>query len=98
MRIVHLTGWPIPETVGGTEVYVTSLCRALAAEGVECAVGFPSPDLPGACGEHEGLPLHRYRPVTGAAAADNFTRWLTALRPDVVHAQSVTEGLELPEL
>lgn len=98
MKILHLTGWPIPETVGGTEVYVNSLCRALAAEGVECAVAFPSPGGCGACGEHEGLPLHRYGPVTGAAAAGEFTRWLTSLRPDVVHAQSVTEGLELPEL
>jgi glycosyltransferase involved in cell wall biosynthesis len=98
MKVLHLTGWPLPETVGGTEVYVTSLCRALAAEGVECAVGFPSRDGPGECGEHDGLPLHRYAPVTGAAAADDFSRWLAALRPDVVHAQSVTQGLDLPEL
>jgi glycosyltransferase involved in cell wall biosynthesis len=98
MKVLHLTGWPIPETVGGTEVYVTSLGRALAGEGVECAVGFPSQDGPGERGEHDGLPLHRYGPVTGAAAADDFTRWLASLRPDVVHAHSVTEGLALPEL
>jgi glycosyltransferase involved in cell wall biosynthesis len=98
MKVLHLTGWPIPETVGGTEVYVTSLCRALAAEGVECAVGFPSRDRFGERGKQDGLALHRYGPVTGAAAADAFTGWLTSLRPDVVHAHSVTEGLALPEL
>jgi glycosyltransferase involved in cell wall biosynthesis len=98
MKVLHLTGWPVPETVGGTEVYVMSLCRALAAEGVECAIGFPSRDRVGPCGEHEGVPLHRYGPVTGAPAADAFIGWLKSLRPDVVHAQSVTQGLELPEL
>jgi glycosyltransferase involved in cell wall biosynthesis len=98
MKVLHLTGWPIPETVGGTEVYVVSLCRALAAEGVECAVGFPSRDGPRERGEEDGLSLHSYGPVTGAAAADGFAGWLKSLRPDVVHAHSVTEGLALPEL
>jgi glycosyltransferase involved in cell wall biosynthesis len=96
VHILHLTGWPIPETLGGTEVYVESLCRALGAEGVRCAVGFPDRQRPWGAADHRGLPVHRYRPVTGAAG--DFRRWLDALRPDVVHVHSVTEGLALPEV
>ncbi len=100
MQILHLTGWPIPETVGGTEVYVESLCRALAAEGVRCAVGFPDWERPWAAGDHRGLPVHRYNPVAGAGAdaAGAFHRWLGGLRPDVVHVHCLTGGLALPEV
>jgi glycosyltransferase involved in cell wall biosynthesis len=100
VHILHLTGWPIPETLGGTEVYVESLRRALGAEGVRCAVGFPDRERPWAAGDHRGLPVHRYEPVAGggAGAAGAFRRWLDALRPDVVHVHSVTEGLALPEV
>jgi glycosyltransferase involved in cell wall biosynthesis len=100
MKVLHLTGWPIPETLGGTEVYVESLCRALDAEGVRCAVGFPERQRPWATGDHRGLPVHRYHPVTGGSAgtADAFRRWLDAIRPGVVHVHSVTEGLALPEV
>jgi nucleoside-diphosphate-sugar epimerase len=51
VHILHLTGWPIPETLGGTEVYVESLCRALEAEGVRCVVGFPDWQRPWDAGD-----------------------------------------------
>jgi glycosyltransferase involved in cell wall biosynthesis len=94
--VLHLTGWPIPETVGGTEVYVESLCRALAGRGTRCAIGFPDGRRPWTAGEHDGLPLHRYAPVAEDDGA--FQRWLRGVRPDVVHVHSFTEGLQLPEL
>jgi glycosyltransferase involved in cell wall biosynthesis len=98
MKILHLTGWPIPETLAGTEVFVTSLCRALAARGIRTEIGCLDPGRAGTVAEYEGTPIHRFRGIGMAGAGPAFAEWLDGIRPDLVHVQAFTQGLAMPEV
>jgi len=110
VKIAHLVGWYFPDSVGGTEVYVGTLCRRLRAAGIEVRVA--APDSHGAASErydHDGVPVFRYAisatptrdeayhrvPVRGAG---RLYRWLEDERPDVLHVHSFTTGVGLPEI
>jgi glycosyltransferase involved in cell wall biosynthesis len=110
VKIAHLVGWYFPDSVGGTEVYVETLCRRLRAAGVEVVVA--APDSHGVAPqryEHDGVPVFRYAisptPTRDEAyhrvtvrGADLLHRWLEDERPDVLHVHSFTMGVGLPEI
>jgi glycosyltransferase involved in cell wall biosynthesis len=110
VKIAHLVGWYFPDSVGGTEVYVETLCRRLRAAGVEVAVA--APDSHGVAPEryeHDGVPVFRYAiPATptrdeayhrvAVRGAELLYRWLEDERPDVLHVHSFTTGAGLPEI
>jgi glycosyltransferase involved in cell wall biosynthesis len=100
MKILHLTGWPIPETLAGTEIFVLKLCGALAARGIESAVGCLDDQRAGTRSEFDGVPIHYFRPVENHARADPtpFRHWLNGIQPDVVHVQALTAGLGRAEV
>ena len=100
MKVLHLTGWPIPETLAGTEVFVTSLCRALEQLGVHCTIGCLDAQRAGAVGHYQGIGIHRFRPAARPAEANaaDFGAWLDRVRPDVVHVHALTEGLGRAEI
>jgi glycosyltransferase involved in cell wall biosynthesis len=99
MRSLHVVYSFRPDPVGGTEVYVEGLCRALLAAGDEVVVA-----APGArdTGDVDGLRVRRFdfqpaptelavlygRPDPVAVAG--FERLLDEERPDVVHQHAVS--------
>ena len=110
MKIVQSVGWYVPDSLGGTEVYVAGLCRRLRAAGQEVLVAAPAPGADGdRTYEHDGIPVYRY-PIPSAPSraesqglvavrgAERFHRWLAGQRPDVVHAHTFVTGLGLAEL
>jgi len=101
LRVLMLSGWYYPDSIGGTERYVHALARLLLTRGHEVTVAAPS----GAEERYffEGVPVYRYpvseRPsraeVRGEAPPaylDVFRVFLDDYRPDIVHMHSVTRG------
>jgi glycosyltransferase involved in cell wall biosynthesis len=110
MRLLMATGWYLPATVGGTEIYVATLAAWCRRAGHDVRVAAPLAGLDGPVEtEHEGIPVLRYpvparvsraeargtTPVAGAAA---FVDLCETYRPHIVHAHSLTTGLGLHEL
>jgi glycosyltransferase involved in cell wall biosynthesis len=110
MRIVQAVGWYLPESLGGTELYVARLAARLLASGHDVLVAAPDPN-----GVEErrsivdNVPVYRYpiaRTVSRAQArghevvpgAERFHLWLAAMRPDVVHFHTFVTGLALREI
>lgn len=109
MRVVHCVGWYLPQSVGGSELYVHGLARALRAHGVETIVMAPASDgLPDRY-VYDGVEVVRY-PVVDERSLDQhegrdphggfevFQRELETLRPDVFHLHSFTYGSGLHHL
>lgn len=110
MNIVQAIGWYYPDSLGGTEVYVAALARALREDGHQVRIAVPEP---GARAPrtyvHEGCEVFRYpSPVAPTRdetqgrvtvrGAEAFHRWLSERRPDVVHCHTFVTGLGLQEL
>ena len=110
MKILHLVGWYFPDSVGGTEVYVETLCRRLRAAGHQVQIA--APDSRGAAPEryeHDGVPVMRY-PIAEsptrdeayhrvvARGAERLHQWMAEERPDILHVHSFTIGVGLPEI
>jgi len=99
-------GFP-PDPVGGTEVYVGSLARELAAAGIDVVIA-----APGSAGRyvHAGLPVWRFPASPGgrdarevydegdADAARAFGSILDSERPEVVHFHAFTRAVSLRAL
>lgn len=110
MRVVQAAGWYLPDSIGGTELYVAALASRLRRAGHDVAV--TAPDVGAAHAreyEHEGVPVYRYpipadvtrdeaRGRVAVRGASALHQWLAARRPDVVHAHTFVTGLGLMEL
>jgi glycosyltransferase involved in cell wall biosynthesis len=110
VKIVHLLGWYFPDSIGGTEVYVETLCRRLREAGHDVLVA--APDSHHAAPEryeHDGVQVFRYAipdtPTRDEAyhrvvvrGGERLHRWLADERPDVLHVHSFTTGVGLPEI
>lgn len=106
MRIAHLPSSYLPEDLGGTEVYVSRLCRALLEQSHHMAVVWhaaapPSMELNGLAGHLVRLPPHParkradlYRHSTGGEPP-GFRAFLSDWRPDVIHFHAFTLGAGL---
>lgn len=106
MRIAHLPSSYLPDTVGGTEVYVRHLCTALSHRGHESAVVWHTATRAGAdagrwpeelvClppfppGRREDL----YRSAT-SGEPPGFRRFLMDWKPDLIHFHAFTLGAGL---
>ena len=110
MKILHLVGWYFPDSIGGTEVYVETLCRRLRAAGHEVLIAAPdSHDAAPERYEHDGVRVLRY-PIAEAPTrdeayhrvvargAERLHRWMADERPDILHVHSFTIGVGLPEI
>lgn len=105
MNILHVPYSFHPDVVGGTEIYVASLNRRLAQEGVECSVA--APGQTDAHYQHDGVEVWRFSPgplhedpgdlyaLRDVDAAERFTRILESTRPDVVHLHALTRTIGL---
>lgn len=109
MRIVQAVGWYPPDSLGGTELYVSALATHLRRHGHEVRVTAPDPGrLHAREYVHDGIPVFRYpipdRPTRSEArghvvvrGAEHLHRWLADWRPDVVHMHTFVTGLGLRE-
>jgi glycosyltransferase involved in cell wall biosynthesis len=105
MKVVHVPFCFHPDPVGGTEVYVESLSRALRQRGVCALVAAPGPRSDHY--EHDGLPVRRFgvqpsvrdiQELYGhgdAQAAGTFGRILDEERPNIVHLHAITRAVSL---
>lgn len=103
MRIAHCVGWYAPDSIGGSEVYVDSLARALRAFGVESVVLAPRDGQEPDRYLHQGIEVLRY-PIPRERerdqhegrrphdAFDVFQSLLREARADVFHLHSLTYG------
>lgn len=100
LRIIHLPSSYLPESVGGTEIYVDRLCRALEPLGVESAVALhalPQSDDARFPYEIFRLPIcssnraELYARSTGGEPPE-FRKLLEAWQPDIVHLHAITLG------
>ena len=113
MKIVQGIGWYLPETLGGTEIYVAALAARLAAAGHTVAVAAPEavPDGAGAPREyvHQGIPVFRYpvpsaptraeaQSLVPARGSAHLHAWLAAQRPDIAHFHTFVTGLGIHEM
>lgn len=104
MKVLHVPYGYYPDPVGGTEVYVQSLCRALQARELDVTIA-----APGSANDayvHAGIQVRRFgiaphldlRSQYGAGdavAAANFGRVLDLERPDIVHLHAYTSAVSL---
>jgi glycosyltransferase involved in cell wall biosynthesis len=105
VKIIHVCGWYFPDTLGGTETYVSAVAGRLRAEGHHVLVAAPDPQNPTERAyPFEGLSVYRYpipasptrdeaQHVTPARGAERFHEWLKRQRPDVVHFHTFVTGV-----
>jgi glycosyltransferase involved in cell wall biosynthesis len=110
MRVVQAAGWYHPDSVGGTEVYVSALARELRAHGHKVHIAAPQPGLQTPrVYEHDGCEVFRYPipdvPTRDEAqgevvvrGAEHLHRWLASICADVVHIHTFVTGLGLKEI
>ena len=102
-RILLLSGFYYPDSVGGTEKYVHLLGTDLEAQGFEVVIAAPSEDEQEHDYQYAGLRVHRYPVALDPERAevrgdvpprymDRFATWLGELAPDLVHMHSLTRG------
>jgi glycosyltransferase involved in cell wall biosynthesis len=106
MNVIHSLAWYFPESVGGTEIYVSGLVRELAAYGIESRIAAAATDGQAADYDADGVPVHRY-PFSDAAdlAAtrgerpyrnfDAFVGWLERQPRGIYHQHSWTTSCGL---
>jgi glycosyltransferase involved in cell wall biosynthesis len=107
VKVIHCVGWYLPDSVGGSEIYVQRLSRELRSRDVSAVVFAPYDAAPGETAlkryDYEGTPVVRY-PVPeerdtdqqlGRAphpSFDAFERALREERADLFHLHSFTYG------
>ena len=109
MRVLHVPFCFYPDPVGGTEIYVANLCRALGDVGVQTLIGAPA-SAP-ASYRHEGLDVRRfaigahvehvrdlYSGAGDATATAQFAALLDTEQPDIVHLHAFNRGASLDML
>jgi glycosyltransferase involved in cell wall biosynthesis len=110
MKIVQAVGWYHPDSLGGTEIYVSSLARQLRGCGHQVVVAAPDTTIAAPrVYEHDGCEVFRY-PIPSSPTREEaqgecivrgtsrFHRWLADARADVVHFHTFVTGLGLPEV
>jgi glycosyltransferase involved in cell wall biosynthesis len=107
---VQAVEWYYPDGVGGTEGYVSALCRKIRDAGHEVCVAAPDPQQVRIRAYwHDGIAVFRYpiptEPSRGECqgrtivrGAEDFHEWLKQQQPDVVHFHTFGTGLGLHEI
>jgi glycosyltransferase involved in cell wall biosynthesis len=105
MRIAHLSSSYLPDTIGGTELYVRHLCQGLADLGHDVAVVWHTDAAPPQRWDGPETPV-RLPPHTARRRADlyrwsngsdppGFQDFLRTWKPDLVHFHALTLGAGL---
>ncbi|MBV9463223.1 MAG: glycosyltransferase [Verrucomicrobiae bacterium] len=92
MKIAHLSAWYLPDTVGGTEIYVASLAAEQRKLGATPMVFSPEQNSGAGRRDHNGIAVHR------DSGLEDFRKALGAFSPDIVHAHTWTSGSGLAQI
>lgn len=104
MRVLHVPFHFFPRQLGGTEVYVASLCKALATLGVESAIAAPAQSSGVAVYDETAVYYFGLDSEAGfdeahgrpdAVAAANFRAVLESWVPDVVHLHAYSSAVSV---
>lgn len=105
LRIAYLPSSYLPESVGGTEIYVHNLATALTSQGHELAVVYHSKssvesisEFPYAIIRLDSCPPRRRADLYRRSRGENppgFEQFLAEWKPDVVHFHALTLGAGL---
>jgi glycosyltransferase involved in cell wall biosynthesis len=109
MNIIHGLAWYFPESVGGTEIYVSGLVRELAACGIGSRIAAAVTGEEAADYLADGVSVHRYPFSDQADLAatrgerpyrnfDAFTAWLERQPRGIYHQHSWTTSCGLRHL
>jgi len=105
-RILLMSGWYYPDTVGGTEEYVHILAKELCSMGWDVTIAAPSKDEQEHDYLYEGIKVYRY-PLAFISSTsvvrseippeyfEVFTEWFKKNRFDLVHIHSFVTGCGL---
>ena len=107
LKIVQAVGWYHPDSLGGTEIYVSSLASHLRRCGHQVLIAAPDPQIAAPrVYDHDGCEVFRY-PIPPSPTREEaqgevavrgtsyFHRWLADARADVVHFHTFVTGLGL---
>jgi glycosyltransferase involved in cell wall biosynthesis len=105
VKILHIPYGYFPDPPGGTEIYVASLARELAARGADCVIAAPATEREASSSVVDGIRVHRV-PVTAGERSlaslygegdESFRNAMLALvaaeAPDVVHLHAYTTAI-----
>jgi glycosyltransferase involved in cell wall biosynthesis len=104
MKVLHVPFGFVPGSLGGTEIYVQSLCRELQARGVQSVIAAPAARVGVGKSRHESIEVWEFgtepQPSFESAygrpdriAAANFRAVLDDTHPDVVHLHARTAAV-----
>src|SRR5262245_24073752 len=106
MLVIESAGYYFPDSVGGTESYVSSLAKKLQDNGIGCVVAAPHQSDKISQYTHEGVEVFRYpfpeQPLRSETQGrvppryfGTFEAWLRERSADVYHQHSWTTGCGL---
>src|SRR5579871_1163111 len=105
MRVVHVTPWRLPRSMGGTEMFVDGLIRGQIQAGIPCVLASPATGLTSAAEEFAGLNILDLPATALSAEAPTDAPELISIRnalklgPGTVwHQHGWTPSLWLPHL
>jgi glycosyltransferase involved in cell wall biosynthesis len=100
MNVVQALAWYFPDSVGGTEIYVSGLARELAARGIVSTIAAAASGAQSADYVRDGIAVHRYPCAENDLAARRgdapprdfkaFVAWLAAQPRGIYHQHSWT--------
>ena len=103
MKVVLGVPWYLPESIGGTEIFVHTLSAQLDKLGVDCAIMTPSMDGKTSVSSYSGIRVVRFPAMTvkdrtryGILASQHseaFTRLLEAESPDIYNQHEWSQNL-----
>jgi len=103
MKVVLGVPWYLPESIGGTEIFVHTLSAQLDKLGVDCAIMTPSMDGKTSVSSYSGIRVVRFPAMTvkdttrygilASQHSDAFTRLLEAESPDIYNQHEWSQNL-----
>lgn len=107
VKVILGVPWFLPESIGGTEVYVAGLAEELQKLGVECVVAVPAKDGIATTSIYRNIRTVRYpgplqylssEGIMASLPADGFRDWLSSEQPDIYHQHDWTLNCGLNHL
>lgn len=109
VKVIQAVGWYFPESLGGTEVYVSQLARELRRHGFDSVITAPRDGASASSYMHEGAEVFRYpvhanwslqqvRGLSPHGGFEKFVGWLSDQDAEIYHQHSWTSGCGLHHL
>ena len=107
LKIVFGVPWFLPDSIGGTEVYVAGLAEELQTLGIECVVAVPGKNDKFTTSSYRNIRTVQYptpqgqeepQDILASKPVNAFNDWLSSERPDIYHQHDWSLNCGLPHL